>query len=446
MRYKAKMEWAVNSGLVTMTREKRQTNNNTGRPRTYLIRAPIAPVAGQTLGFHEAAQYAREKIRSNDNCHLNIGSEMSESDTYGRIVPPLPQENKGEVCEEAAQGEKRSHATVPRPDSKSRSVPTRAFQPDPKNPEGQLKRKIKEQYMRILRLAHENMPSMTGSLTDLVSPLIHWPTIGTRRPGKGSLDRVPCGRQEMKKRLKEASASRPAMTGSANAPTFVELASPARMPQAHDQPHGLSKLSTVIRSHHDDEETFAKIRAGDIEGVFLLDRPDLRTRLPELAPQAAEDLAAIIALETVTIDQPGLMEKYLRNEGPTRFPAATRGVARQFLGDTRNLILYQEQIMLMLSAFGEIELSDGYIFVREAAKRKQAVVEEYRGRFLRKASRKFGEEESEALFTQLAQAAIYACCKSHHMADATTIFQAAYLKTHHPTEFREVLGEILINT
>jgi hypothetical protein len=33
----------------------------------------------------------------------------------------------------------------------------------------------------------------------------------------------------LKKRLKEASASRPAMTGSANAPTFVELASPARM-------------------------------------------------------------------------------------------------------------------------------------------------------------------------------------------------------------------------
>jgi len=36
----------------------------------------------------------------------------------------------------------------------------------------------------------------------------------------------------LKKRLREASASRPAMTASANAPTFVELASPAQMGMA----------------------------------------------------------------------------------------------------------------------------------------------------------------------------------------------------------------------
>lgn len=212
------------------------------------------------------------------------------------------------------------------------------------------------------------------------------------------------------------------------------------------RPFDLGKLSVAARSHHEGRETFAKIRAGDTKGVFLLETPDLRSRLPELAPQAVEDLAAIIALETITIDQPGLMEEYLRDEGPTRFPPATREVAGRLLGDTRNLILYQEQIMLLLSSFGGIELSNGYIFVREAAKRKQAVVEEYRGHFLKKASGKSGKKDAEGLFTQLVQAAIYACCRSHQMADAMTSFQAAYLKTHHPAEFRRGLEESLVNT
>jgi DNA polymerase-3 subunit alpha len=210
------------------------------------------------------------------------------------------------------------------------------------------------------------------------------------------------------------------------------------------RPFDLDKLSGVSRSRHDGD-TFAKIRAGDTEGVFLLDRLDLRSRLPEFAPQAVEDLAAIIALETITIDQPGLLEEYLRDEGPTRFPKATREVAGRLLRDTRNLILFQEQVILLLSAFGGIELSDGYIFVREAAKRKQAVVEEYRGRFLAKASGKLGEEDAELLFDELAQASTYACCKSHRISDAITAFQAAYLKTHHPAEFHEVLEGIQAN-
>lgn len=212
------------------------------------------------------------------------------------------------------------------------------------------------------------------------------------------------------------------------------------------RPFYLGKLSVVSRSPHDDRETFAKIQAGDTEGVFLLDRPDLRSRLPELAPRAVEDLAAIMALDMITIDQDGVMEEYLQDGGLDHFPGAIREVVDRVLGDTRSLILYQEQVMLLLSAFGGIELSDGYIVVREAAKRKQAVVEEYRGRFLRKASGKLGKADAEDLFAQLAQASVYACCKSHHMADAMTSFQAAYMKTHHPAEFREILGTIQANT
>ena len=106
MRYKTKMEWIVQSGLVEMTREKRQTSNGTGRPRTYLIRAPKPSAAEQTLGFSAAAQYARERISAIQGDRTSTGSEIPESDTYGRFVPPLPQRSKGKVYEVVGQEDK----------------------------------------------------------------------------------------------------------------------------------------------------------------------------------------------------------------------------------------------------------------------------------------------------------------------------------------------------
>lgn len=195
MRYKAKMEWIVNSGLVEMTREKRQTNNGTGRPRTYLFRVPITPATGQTLGFSEAAQYAREQTRSKDSCHVSTGSQISESDTYGRIVPPLPQEKKGEVSEEAAQAERDSETTVPRSDSKLQPVRTESPQPDLENPKKQVKQNSNGQYKRIPSLIHCHTASVSGSQAHLARHSMHGPLIGPRRPCKGSL--LPCGRRQM---------------------------------------------------------------------------------------------------------------------------------------------------------------------------------------------------------------------------------------------------------
>lgn len=192
------------------------------------------------------------------------------------------------------------------------------------------------------------------------------------------------------------------------------------------------------RVRHDDEATFANIAAGDTENVYLLDRPDLRRRLSDLAPQTIEGIAAIMALDLIAVDQPELVRVELREEVLARqFPEAIEGEDGRLLQETRGLVLYQEQIMLLLSAYGGIGLSEGYIFVREAAKRKQAVVERFRKRFLRQASEMLANADAEDLFERLTQAAGYACCKSHQMAEAATSFHAAYMKTHHPTEFRE---------
>ena len=51
------------------------------------------------------------------------------------------------------------------------------------------------------------------------------------------------------------------------------------------------------------------------------------------------------------------------------------------------MVLYQEQIMLLLEHFGKIELADGYFFAREAVKHKTSIVSQYRECFLQHATK-----------------------------------------------------------
>jgi len=85
-------------------------------------------------------------------------------------------------------------------------------------------------------------------------------------------------------------------------------------------------------------------------------------------------------------------------------------------------------------------VADGYDFVKAAAKRKSAVVAQYRARFLDGAS-KIGldQKAAEAIFEQLRQAAAYVCCKAGCVADAVIIYHGAYLKAHYPAEFSQAV-------
>jgi DNA polymerase-3 subunit alpha len=114
-------------------------------------------------------------------------------------------------------------------------------------------------------------------------------------------------------------------------------------------------------------------------------------------------------------------------------------------GEGVSLLLYQEQIMLVLNQLGGIALEDGYEFVKQAAKRKD--VEAFRERFLTSSvNSTMSKDEGETLFGELAEAACYAVCKSHQLAIAVTTWQSAYLKTHYRRKFEQATEAIAVGS
>ena len=206
----------------------------------------------------------------------------------------------------------------------------------------------------------------------------------------------------------------------------------------------LSKIPTMPKNIHDDGPTMALIRSGETEGIYMLEAEIWRSHLPQANPGFVDDLAAMFAAQIMDIDDlcPGTMQDYLNDVQGGDFAGEEWESVRMILADSRDLILYQEQIMVLLNRLAGIELWDGYVFCREAAKGKQASIDEYRRRFLSKATVKLGSIEAKHLCQKIVEAGPFVVCKSQMMADAMTSFQAAYMKAHYRPEFEKVLEDI----
>lgn len=195
------------------------------------------------------------------------------------------------------------------------------------------------------------------------------------------------------------------------------------------------------RAPYDDNQVFRLIRSGDTEGLSSFHHFDgLRCLLPRLRPTTIEDLAAVVTLYRLSVTHGHLMERYIQRAGEAQFPGSDNPDILEALSETRGLILYQEQIMMLLDRIGGICPADGFDFIKAVFRKKAATVAEYRAKFLRTAvGNKTDKETVGRLFDQITEAAGYAFCKANSVAEAMTTYKAAYLKAYYRPEVENVL-------
>ena len=192
----------------------------------------------------------------------------------------------------------------------------------------------------------------------------------------------------------------------------------------------------------DDDQAFRLIRSGDTEEIDVFDSDGLRYLLPRFRPASVEVLAGTNTLYMLAIEREDLMERYLQPAGEAQFPGSDNPDILEALAETRGLILYQEQIMMLLDRIGGIRPADGFDFIKSVSRRKAATVAEYRRKFLRIAvGNNADKETAEGLFDQITEAAGFFVCKANCVAEAIRTYQAAYLKAHYRPELDKVLEE-----
>ena len=184
-----------------------------------------------------------------------------------------------------------------------------------------------------------------------------------------------------------------------------------------------------------DQKSFDLLNRGDTVAVFQLESSGMQNLCRQFGVETIEHIIALIALY-----RPGPMEFI-----PT-FVARKKGTEKieydhpkmeQYLAETYGIMLYQEQIMQVVQALAGFSLGGADILRRAIGKKKVALLEEQKVKFVEGCAEhnQISEKIALDIWEKIGKFAGYGFNKSHSAAYAFIAYRTAYLKANYPVEF-----------
>lgn len=194
---------------------------------------------------------------------------------------------------------------------------------------------------------------------------------------------------------------------------------------------------------YDDIEAIKKIiGTGKTEGIFQLEKPGMRRAIAEIGVDCFDDIVALNALY-----RPGPMDfiptyaKRKKGLQPVSYPCEQ---SKEILSPTYGIIVYQEQVMLLVMKMAGMSLGKADVFRKAISKKDAMRMASLKEEFLL-GCRKNGisEEDAKRSFSFIERFASYGFNKSHSVCYSMLSSQMAYLKCHYPEEFYASLLQYL---
>jgi DNA polymerase-3 subunit alpha len=190
----------------------------------------------------------------------------------------------------------------------------------------------------------------------------------------------------------------------------------------------------LIRIPLDDAKTFELLSSGETTGVFQLEGTGMRRFVKDLKPSSFSDIAAMVALY-----RPGPMQhipsfiKAKHGLEPIHFP---HPALSQILEETYGVIVYQDQVLLIVQAFAGYSLGQADVFRKAMGKKIPEVMRRERKNFVAGARKMgFSPDLAKEVFDLIEPFAGYAFNKAHSVSYAMIAYQTAYLKANYPAEY-----------
>jgi DNA polymerase-3 subunit alpha len=190
----------------------------------------------------------------------------------------------------------------------------------------------------------------------------------------------------------------------------------------------------------DDPKVFALLARGDTMGVFQLESPPMRALLRSMGPTTFEHVSAVLALY-----RPGPMSVNMHNDYADRVNNRQQVTyfhpdAKEVLGDTYGLMIYQESVMRVAQKFAGYTLAEADNLRKACGKKVRELMAKERATFEDGCERTgYGREMGRQLFDVIEKFADYAFNKSHTFGYGLITYQTAYLKAHYPVEYMACL-------
>ena len=226
---------------------------------------------------------------------------------------------------------------------------------------------------------------------------------------------------------------------------------------------GLRNLTTIARcvdlinTHHkdvkldaqnlpfDDLKVYELIASNQVMGIFQIETMAMKRAIKVLKPNCFDDIVALLAL-----NRPGPMAfipTYAkRKEGKEAVTYDDDSLAT-ILKSTFGIIIYQEQINQIATAYAGYTRGEADMFRRVISKKKKEEMAASRETFIKGALNNGHDEKTASkVFSSIEKFANYGFNKSHSVAYSIIACQMAYLKAYYPLEFYAAILETSSST
>lgn len=184
----------------------------------------------------------------------------------------------------------------------------------------------------------------------------------------------------------------------------------------------------------DEPEIFEMLSRGDSEAVFQVESAMFKRLLADVRPTCVEDIMALVAL-----GRPGPITMAPDFASGKKKPEGIKYLhpcMEEILENTYGVMLYQEQVMRVASAFAGFSLGEADILRRAMGKKKPEEMEAMHRRFIEGATGRGSDERlAEQVYRLIERFAGYGFNASHSAAYGLITYHTAYLKYHYFPEF-----------
>ena len=190
----------------------------------------------------------------------------------------------------------------------------------------------------------------------------------------------------------------------------------------------------------DDPGTYQMLGRGEAIGVFQLESSGMRDLLRKMKPSRFGDLVALLALFRPGPIGSGMIDDFIRRMHNPALIQYDHPVLVPILKETYGIILYQEQVMQIVSTLAGFSMAKADSLRRAIGKKIPEIMEREKKSFIDGATKnRIDPKIADRIWNLIEYFSGYGFNKSHSTAYAFISYQTAYLKANYPNEYMAAL-------
>ncbi|MBU1148334.1 MAG: DNA polymerase III subunit alpha [Candidatus Omnitrophica bacterium] len=190
----------------------------------------------------------------------------------------------------------------------------------------------------------------------------------------------------------------------------------------------------------DDLKTYKLLGRAQTMGIFQLESSGMRDLLKKLKPEEFEDIVALLALYRPGPIGSGMLDDFMKRKHGEVDVRYDHPLLESILKPTYGIIVYQEQVMMIVSKLAGFSLAQADLLRRAIGKKTPEIMDQQRRAFIEGAVKnRIDRRIAEKIFNFIEHFAGYGFNKSHSAAYAMISYRTAFLKANYPVEFMAAL-------